>query len=293
MRYESGFGSLTDQKIDRSQNKFEHPILRKVYERALGFLSKEAIQESSFASHYGPEVVQNDTTEVQNLKLHFGEHDSKIASRVFEAIMHEHVELSGWLGPHAETTRTSEYDDFKNGVDMIVEFNEHDSTQHLALGIDVTFGSHTLDKKFERIKHEIDADELARVKYFRAHGYEGALKQLPRIVVGVDIDKVIALAGLWDRKQNNVLGGHVTKDIVSLEIEKQLLTFLKYAKKLNKVSAVRSYEKAYNTIRRMRTVRNGFIDESNRTKMQLIESDHVYAAIIENLKRFERISTSR
>ncbi len=173
----------------------------------------------------------------------------------------------------------------------MVEFNEDDTTRHLALGIDVTFGTLSIQKKFDRILDEIEKDTLAQVKYFRAHGYEGSLKQLPRVVVGVDIDKVIAIAGYWERQENKTLGSHVAKDIIANEIEKQLRTFLLYAQSIGKQNAARSYTQAFNTVRRMHSTRNGFSDDKSR--MEQVHNDHVYSVIMDQLKRFQPPSRQR
>lgn len=280
-----------DSGADRVQNKAEHPILKRVHNEAVRVLEEGAIDPTTFVGLYGHENVARDLKKVESLKSQFTHNETKLASDIFEAVVLQHTELSDWLGPNAETIRTAPFDDFVNGVDLVLEFNENQSTKHLALGVDVTFGSFSIQKKFDRIKMEIEKDELATVKYFRAHGYEGSLKQLPRIVIGVDIDKVINLAGLWERNDNRALGNHIAKDIIAEEIERQLRTFLIYAQSVNAENAVRSYTQALATMRNVRTVRNGFVEDNARS--EIAHTDRVYQEIIHNLERFRVTSRPR
>jgi hypothetical protein len=286
-----GFENYSSRSAERSSNRFEHPVLLKKHVEARKILEEGAINPLEFSDLYGEENVLRDLRKVEQLKSHFESHESKVASEVFEALVVQHTELSDWLGPNADTIRTSEYDDIINGVDLVLEFNEDKSTRHLALGVDITFGStSSMQKKFDRIKKEIEADELARVKYFKAHGYEGSLKQLPRVVIGVELDKVIQLAGLWDRKDNKALANHITKDIIAEEIERQLRTFLIYAQSLHKENAVRSYTQAVATLRNVRTARNGF--STDRARTEAAHSDRVFQEITRNLERF-RVSSPK
>lgn len=266
--------------------KPEHPIIVRMHGEAHRILKEDAVDPLRFVNLYGKENVTRDLRKVEEIKTHFETDESKRAAEIFEAIMHQHVELSNWLGPHAETIRASEFDDIINGIDLIVEFNENDSTRHLALGIDVTFGSYSMQKKFDRIKSEIHADKLATVKYFEAHGFQGSLIQTPRVVIGVDIAKVIALAGLWERKENKALSTHIAKDIIADEIERQLRTFLLYAQNVNAENAVKSYTRAYNTFRNLYIPENGFA----KNRSAIVAEDRVHQSIVANLRRFQQPS---
>jgi hypothetical protein len=290
MGFEKNYSHESENYIQRTPNQLEHPVLDRVHSKAQDALNKESIDPSGFIDLYGVENVTRDIRHVETLKSKFEKNEAKAAAEILEAIVCEHVELSNWLGPNAETIRTSEFDDIVNGVDMIVEFNEEMTTNHLALGIDVTFGSLSMQKKFDRIKGEIEKDTLANVKYFEAHGYKGSLRQLPRIVIGVELPKVVQLAGLWERGDKKTIGSHVTKEIIAQEIERQLRTFLIYAQSVHAESAIKSYTRALHVMRAVRTKRNGFSEDSSvRTQ---IEEDRVYQGILKNLERF-RVTSAR
>ncbi len=291
MRYEGDFTRQIDRSIDDNTNRAMHRTIKSMHPEAVRILKEDAIDPNDFIDLYGEENVQRDLDKVEKTKSGFDSTESKPAAEVFEALVYQNVELSNWLGPNAETIRVSEFDDIMNHVDLIVEFTDESAAQHLALGVDVTFGSISMQKKFDRIKSEIDEDKLADVKYFKAHGYRGSLEQVPRIVIGVDIDKVVALAGYWERKDKRALSNHIVKDIIMKEIVQQLQTFLSYAQsKKNSQNAVTSYTRAINTIRKINTDQNGF--SSDKLKIKSISEDKVYQGIMKNLEKFATTSPS-
>lgn len=272
----------------RRGNPGEHPTIASALEKARALIHENAINPSDFVNLYGSENVERDLASVVSLKRKFETDETQKASEVFEAIVFEQVELSNWLGEHAETIRTSEFDDIVNGVDLVVEFTEDNSTNHLALGVDVTFGTASIGKKFERIRKEIDADNLATVKYFESHGFKGSLRQLPRVVIGVEKDTVIALAGLWSRQEKSKLGGHFVKDILIQEIERQLRTFLVYAQGNGATAAVKSYTKALGTIKNIRE--NATVDTAGKDRQDAVSKDRVFQEIKNQLINFHNTS---
>ena len=267
--------------IDR-RSPAKHPVIKQTHERAASILQKDAFDPRNFTELYGEENVQKDLDYVEDVKTKFEDSEMKPVAEVLEAIMYEHIELSEWFGPTAQTIRPSEFDDIKNKVDLITEFVEESTRKYLALGIDVTFGSKTLGEKFTRIKADIDKDELTQVKYFETHGYKGSLQQVPRIIVGVEADTVIELAALWMNNKNKDLGEHFVKDIILDEIEEQLIAFLAYAEANNKVGAAESYRNALSTVKgiwakQQRVPHTEEISEA-------IKNDRVYKAIQSELR---------
>ncbi len=259
----------------------EHPVILEMHPRAQELFNNDEIKPKNFIDLYGQEGVGADLKETKELKERFEERrtpeekKSKRVSEVLEAIIYLHTELSNWLGPNAETIRTSEYDDIKNGVDLIAEFNTEDSTRHLALGVDVTFSTFYLETKINRIKNEIEADELAQVKYFESHGFKGSLRQLPRVVIGVEADKVIELAGLWMRNKNAELGRHPAKNIILVEIVEQLKIFRDYAEKLGKTNALKSYDQTIRTLQPLLDT----VKKMSQKDRELVSEDRVYDSI--------------
>ncbi len=210
------------------------------YEKALRVLSEDSIDMERFRDiddpRYGRQVVDRDIAEVARLEKIF-EHEATPESRelkriatIFEAIIHEHVELSDWLGPEAYTLKASKYDDIKNGIDSIVEFPmAQKETSHLALAIDVTFNPQ-VEKKLRRIKDEIKSGKLAEIKYFDHDDPDKyKIDDVPRVVVGADRKAVGELIEVWLSGDNKKLAVHPIQHLILEEIRMELEAFEKYA----------------------------------------------------------------
>ncbi len=287
MRFENSVIHTLDHR-----NPGEHPVIIQTYEKARKILDGDAINPRDFVDLYGENNVAHDLRYVEFRKLKFENDEIKRASDVLEAILYQHTELSGWLGPNAETFRPSEYDDIKNGIDLIVEFNSDNFSKHLALGVDITFGTLSMGKKFERIKKEIESDKLALVKYFESHGFKGALKHVPRVVIGLEKDTVISLAALWMRNQNAELGNHFAQDILMREILEQLKTFKTYAESIDSAKAVRSYSQSIGILATALRERNTDNQQKERQRVHHDEimDDRVYRDIQSQLEAFKPAS---
>jgi len=268
------FENQINDSIDR-RNPGEHPVIVEMHPKAVEVLKDDAIDPKHFYEHFGQEAVEKDKTYIERLKAKFENDESKKAAEVLEAIIYLHSELSEWLGPNVETIRPTEYDDIVNKVDLIAEFNSENSPKHLALGVDVTFGSNSLMDKINGIKNEIDRDELAKVKYFESHGFIGSLRQVPRVVVGVEKDTVIELAGLWMRKENKQLGDHPARNIIMTQIIEQLTTFRNYAEHHGKVGALKSYNQALETLKPLQAE----LKALDKVRREFIQTDKVYQSI--------------
>lgn len=138
----------------------------------------------------------------------------KKISEAMEIIVCEGAENREWFGAEAHSIRTAEYDDIKNGVDAVIEFeNEDEQPEHLALTIDITTTGDTaiLERKMkrcrERIKDHHDENRCQRVKYFQSPktDYKGPLIEIAPVVVGLSGENTFKL--LETRAQSIRLGG--------------------------------------------------------------------------------------
>ena len=210
--------------------------LEEAHERAKSVLSASEIRLGQFAGLYGEDILRRDAAEVARLERKFEKVPSKLYADILEAIACEHGELSDWFGPKSQVIKTALFDDYVNKIDMIVETEEERNFSHLALGVDVTFGSHDLHKKFDGIRAKIDAGSLGEVKYFhsdRQH-FTGRLMKLPLVVVGVEIERVKELGLLWMNRRNKDLQTHPVQVLILQEAMLQLKTFADYARRTGK-----------------------------------------------------------
>jgi hypothetical protein len=267
-----------DEKID----------IEKAGRRAEEVLARDAIKPHDFIKLYGQENVHTDEEWVRKREAEIAAtstpetQEALALSRVFEAIIHLHAELSDWFGPRAHTIRASRYDDLKNGVDEIMECQlGRGAAAHLALAIDVTFSPNIRDK-FERIREEIDRGELATVKYFHSEymHFRGQLSNVPRVIIGADCRTVKELADLWLNDKKRKLGEHQIQFQILEEILSQLKTFRAYAEQRGKTDLVDIYERA-----------EGLVVKIWEQKRKALEDnglrDNVFASIKDYLKEFD------
>ncbi len=125
--------------------------------------------------------------------------ENKKRGRCFEIVLGDRIHQGEWLGKDVKTSRTSEYDDVINGVDMVIEFDK-ERPERMAIAVDASTSSNVkvieekIRRNIEKIRKKKDMQE---VKYFNsqikdANGeyYQGSLKNLIPVVVGADKNNV-------------------------------------------------------------------------------------------------------
>lgn len=200
------------ESIDRNRSGELPTAIKEAHPEAKKLLDREAINPVDFmgTEGYDDDKIRRDLAIVADLEKKFDPAPAKKAAEVLEAVM-LNAELNNWFGQNSEIIKTSAFDDYINGVDMVAEFEESPNPlTHLGLAVDVTFGSNGIDKKFSRIKEEIGSGQLAQIKYFYSEkeGVRGPRKNLPRVVVGVEWSKIAELAGMWSRGEKKKMALH-------------------------------------------------------------------------------------
>jgi hypothetical protein len=277
------FGNKMPAGIEHlgSKERAEH-ILKEARKKAQKILEEHTIPIESFVKHRD---IQKDRAEVSRLKAAFGpEDEAKKTATVFEAIILEQSELAEWLGPNATTIKTSDYDDYINGVDLVAEFgNTSSGFSHLALGVDVTFGATKLRQKFESILAEIELDTLAEIKYFRsdALGFEGTLQHIPRVVLGISKEEVLALSRLWLTNNKRALAIHPIQHVLLDQMHRQLSVFGNIAWKSNKKNAAERYVRARRMIEEIRM-------NKPSADMGELKDDKLHRLIVEETDRLKK-----
>jgi len=114
---------------------------------------------------------------------------SKKRSEALEVIIADQIELNDWFGGNSLFSRTTDYDDYINHTDAVVEFDIGDHPDKLALAIDST--SHTdlvfIEDKINRNVSKILNNSL-QIKYFKSQidGYQGPIKDVIPVVIGLE-----------------------------------------------------------------------------------------------------------
>ena len=190
--------------------------IKSAYERARKINDQESIDPQKF-EHYDKTMVLRDMELVQRREADFrmqstreSEENKKVAT-ILEAILHEQIGTSDWIGPNVSTIKSSRFDDIVNGVDSIARIQrEGEGDTHLGLAIDVTFSSHITDK-LDRIKDDVKNGKLTQIKYFaspnpedaKEYTYMGSLK-VPRVVIGIEKKAVLDLAKALNYEPNHL-----------------------------------------------------------------------------------------
>lgn len=218
---------------------------------------KYSLQETDFIPAYGQENVAADIAVVKDLKAKFDARDTpekkklKRIADIFEAIVLTQSESRKWFGD-ASTLKTSTYDDYINKVDMIAEwFTPSEGSRVLALAVDVTFSTESIQEKLRAIKAEIDSGALGSIKYFKDKrgDFMGIRNNVPRIVVGVSESVIEELADLWVREEHKALDEHPIQILFLDEMLAQLTFMHDYALKRGNTAAVLAYKQVLETVR--------------------------------------------
>ncbi|MFZ1720015.1 MAG: hypothetical protein WAU28_01530 [Candidatus Moraniibacteriota bacterium] len=271
---EQGFGEPRSEKLHGTPEEILRevlPFVREAYMKAQKKIAEGAIKPESFLPQHDPEdnakydphdppydqeVVKADIEWAEEMNQQFLKtlDIDKIHADIIEAILYEHIEQSNWFGDGVRTIKTSRYDDLKNGVDLIVEFDEGmDQFTHMGLAVDVTFGETKLRSKIEKIKEEIAAGELAHIRYFeseRSH-HKGVYQNLPRVVIGVDRSHLIELARMWvDDARKKEFATHPVQKLILHQVAQQLMSFSRFAEECGKYEIANIYRKQLALIQR-------------------------------------------
>ena len=270
--------------------KYEDIDIDKAYEKARAILEEEMVDPKKFINFpskdniYSKDCIVKDINYVKRKEARFTEEESfeegqahKLAM-ILEAVLHKQAELSNWLGPNAFTIKTSRFDDIKNGIDTVVEFDKDnkDKIEHLGLAVDVTICP-DINKKVERIKKEIEEGKLAEVKYFESSktGLKKRLTNIPRVILSVDCGTVRELMQLWLDNEKEKLAQHPFQLQILEEILLQLESFREYAERNSQKEIVDIYEKFFE-----------IVDKIYQDKLNSLNDSGLRDSAFNNLKNF-------
>lgn len=149
------------------------------------------------------------------------------------------MQRGNWFGENSQIVVASEYDDFFNHVDAIVEFGIE---KQLALGIDTTISRNKIEGKLKEILDDIEEGRLATIKYYKSDSFEGSLLNVPLCVVGASRTASASLAKNVahleidivrekEEQAHKEIQEHQIQFAILLQIEMQLVVFVRFAEK--------------------------------------------------------------
>ena len=266
--------------------RIENMVSDKLFKKARLYLRKSEIKPKDFLDFYNQEEIQRNEDYVEGMEKKFTQEDSseeaensKLAT-VFEAIMHDQVELNEWLGSDVATIKTARYDDIVNGIDTIAEINrDKHHASYIGLAIDVTFSA-DVHKKIQNIKEKIKKGQLAKIKYFKPDKFRGELSQIPKVVVGANRNTICELAQLWLEGNNKKLAEHPIQFSILDQILAQLETYEEYARKNNQGKIAEIYSKTHKVIKEI-------YDKKETAAKDTGVRDSMFEKIIEAMDNFD------
>ena len=186
-----------------------HDYLSEAEEKAFDLLKtryeKAAIDMAKFekVAGYGEARVKRDRERSENKKREIRELGTGPTKKaqLLEALLTEQIELSNWFGENTFTIVPAEFDDLFHGVDLALEIEDADGIKHLALGVDVTSSSRSIQKKLKIIKDHIANGTLTSMEYFHSEDHNpdfyGTMSNIPQVVIGIDGKTIKELGELW------------------------------------------------------------------------------------------------
>jgi len=183
-----GFNQNAFSKMNPSYEKQLSAVEEKLLEEKLSGKSAK-ININDFKGVYKEFDIKRDLKKVADRKLKFEKDTDR--SQLFEAIFTEQLERFAWLGD-AAVVQTSEYDDFFNGADIVVEYDSNEEGEEsVKMAIDVTLDVDTnkLMEKIESIDDNLQVGKGVTIRYFESEfdvEEKGRATNVPRVVIALD-----------------------------------------------------------------------------------------------------------
>lgn len=175
--------------------------------------AEEAVVSSR--SHFPVEEIKKDIQKVADKKRELPGQSMDVYNKkradALEIIVTFFGETMGWFGQDAYISRASEYDDWFNGVDGVIEIEFDDGDERVTFTIDASMSGdpEVLNKKMNSNTEKILHPEQSEVKYFVSakDGKRGSISLAIPVVVGIDgnhtNDLIIAAASMLTNREKD------------------------------------------------------------------------------------------
>lgn len=261
--------------------------LNKAHRVAETFLKEHAIDVASFKGFYDAEKLAHHHKRLLEREKTFilnpDQEEQKKVSDLLEATLVDRCELDNWFGQNTSVRKTCAYDDVFNGIDMVLEQERVNASTYIGLTVDVCFSVQETRKKVDDILSGIERQELSRVDYYESPRMKGEIKNIPRIVLGVERERALEIGEMWYRIQT----GKAPKDslvkspvrtILIHEMLLQLEAFEKFATGARNPFAAKAYREGLSVVQSALQAA-----KADGISMQIPTTDRVHKAILESV----------
>ena len=234
-----------------------------------------AMPNTKFADEYSEERIVEDEKYVEETRRKIDEHNSSKGQEKLDSFEGNFAfaeaaqamitdRLNNWL-PNFKTIMTSDYDDLRVGIDMVMK---HNQGGYLGLAFDATVSSksETINKKLENNwEKNIVRGNVPTVKYFKDPDTKEMGRLLvPKFIVGASAKDVNEIAKAYLADNEESLDSHPFRLSALEQIETQINGALSFYEKAN--------DQRYNFAKQQYLKIKKIIDEE---KKNLVESQVV------------------
>ncbi len=231
----------------KGTDAFADPELKERLLRKASAYNTKRFKPDAFSDCFPLEDIKKDKDEVAQLQTIFKRGLEKERERypddptagqmekigaITEFIVGKHI--GAWFANLATAHPTSEFDDYKNSIDIVLEYKDAPQDgKYLGLGLDVTFSTNKeiINKKLDRIwNYDLREGKPASVKYFESaeKNVHGSI-ELPRVLVALDPRMVKELMRLEDKNKVEELDNHPVQIVILYQLQQQFAAFYKRA----------------------------------------------------------------
>lgn len=236
-----------------------------------GVFSKEEVEDDK------SEIVRIENRIYEDNQLEGKNKCGEKSGDDLEYIIAEKAELNNWFGENTFLSKTRRYDDLKNGIDFVVEYDLDEGPKQIALMIDASGDKvEKLQKKITRNINDIKQGNRM-VKYFESQvdGYKGELDNVIPVVIGVD--------GIHTQEMIDHLGDKFDNHPAQIAFLEEIKVQLDYYSEVCPKYRPKDREKLAK-INDLRGIINNVLEEKSGLKKQLrtktyLENDAIYSAI--------------
>lgn len=227
--------------------------LRATHQNASALLERERLDPLDYEQEISADRRKEHEDYVAELEAKFREERKTIGEMggvMTEAAVFQGIAHGKWLGAESRVYVASKYDDYRNGIDLIVEFSTGGGKH--TFFIDVKLGQKSVLAAAREIKRGIDIGELSEATYFQDEESDTVgLKEVPKVVVTLDEVTVGRLNRLALSNNLATMAHDVVRFRILEDICQQFALFAEYAEETKKPAIAQKHREIQQGIQRV------------------------------------------
>ncbi len=244
---------------------------KEVYKNYLPEYQEQEPSMDDFSDVYPLDKIKQDKEKLAEIKKTRQFVPKTKRSEILEAVLAKQIEQANWLGENCHTSQTAEYDDILHHADLMAEFRQGNESIRLAIDVTTTENREILNKKIGFIEKDIKSGHLTTLDYYsfketEPH-YKGAIKEIPRVIIGTDKKGVKDLSELTERiiRKEEESNMELANDHIQIEFLEQIKAQLEYFIKYTKEEGRQNQIKLINQQKNVLNVINGILENKRRS----------------------------